>query len=262
MPELPSLESFRNYVNSTSLYKDLDSIDVSAPEMLEGVTEDRLASVLGGTHFTDTFRHGKYLFLKTARDGWLILHFGMTGFPRYYEVEESAPEHQRFIVNFDDGYHLAYDCQRKLGQVSVTDDRDVFIADQDLGPDALRVGWEAFKDTMTHTRGMIKTRLMDQSKVAGIGNVWSDEVLFQMKLPPRAKIGDLNGDGLRELYDTMKQVLQTAAECVIQSENLPAEYLAGHREPGSECPVCGGEIKRIEIGGRGARYCPNCQAEA
>lgn len=262
MPELPSVEGFRNYINSTSLHTEIDAIEVLDEYLLEGTTTEELASVLEGSEFIDTDRRGKYLFLDIADGGWLIWHFGMTGFPRYFLDEEKEPEHDRFLVTFTDGYHLAYDCQRKLGQVSLADDMQQFIAEQDLGPDALEIEWEQFRETMSSTRGMIKTRLMDQSKITGIGNVYSDEVIFQMRLPPKATMADLDENGLREMYDTMKRVLETATDGVIHSEGVPSSFLAGHREVGSDCPRCDGTIERIEVGGRAARYCPKCQGES
>jgi formamidopyrimidine-DNA glycosylase len=107
---------------------------------------------------------------------------------------------------------------------------------------------------------MLKTTLMNQGVMAGIGNVYSDEILYQARLHPRTKVNALEEGDLRRLYDCMQEVLDTAIACRAVPEDFPDSYLTPLRgKAGTQCPGCGGEIERIEVSGRGAYYCPECQ---
>jgi formamidopyrimidine-DNA glycosylase len=103
---------------------------------------------------------------------------------------------------------------------------------------------------------MIKSALMDQSLMAGIGNVYSDEILFQVGLHPRAPVKELGEGEREELYRTVTEVLETAIDRQAKPEEFPAGYLTPHRHDGGKCPQCGGEVQRVKVAGRGAYYCP------
>ena len=106
---------------------------------------------------------------------------------------------------------------------------------------------------------MVKTTLMDQSKIAGIGNVYSDEILFQAKIYPRTQCDHLGEDQIEELYHTMKDVLQTAIDRQADPEQFPQDFITPHRHKGGHCPICGETLKRVRVGSRHAYYCPNRQ---
>ena len=137
MPELPDVETYRRYLNATALHKAIEAAEVRAERVLKGVTSSRLERILNGSSFEKTHRHGKYLFIRLNGNGWLVLHFGMTGFLRYYKQPGKKPSHARVHVRFSNGYHLSYDCRRRLGEVNLCDDPQRFIREQELGPDAL-----------------------------------------------------------------------------------------------------------------------------
>ena len=86
--------------------------------MLEGVSASEMRRALEGESLVSAFRHGKYLFIKKAAEEWLVLHFGMTGFLKYFKDRSEQPAHNRLLISFFNGYHLAYDCQRKLGEIN------------------------------------------------------------------------------------------------------------------------------------------------
>jgi formamidopyrimidine-DNA glycosylase len=262
MPELPDVENFKRYFDSTGLHQEIDGVEVHSEQVLEDLSPGQLEEELKGHSFASTRRHGKYLFAHVSEDGWLVLHFGMTGDLKYFQKMEQEPEYDRLLVRFSNGYHLAYDSQRKLGEVRLADDFESFVEEKELGPDALDLDREPFREAISGSRAMAKSFLMDQSTLAGIGNVYGDEILFQASVHPRTHVDRLDEEEVDELFDTMREVLQTAIERQADPEAFPDDYLIPHREEGEPCPRCGEELATVKVSGRTAYYCPNRQGSS
>ncbi len=262
MPELPDVEIFRRYFLSTSLHKKIRAVDIKSRDMLKEVSAEKIKSTLERNSFMSALRHGKYLFMETERDEkWLVLHFGMTGFLKYYKDLDHRPGHERLLVYFSNGYHLAYDCQRKLGTISLTDSPDAFIKKRQLGPDALNPDYslESFAEDFRKIRGKIKSALMKQKYIAGIGNIYSDEILFQAGIHPGVQSSRLKKKDMENIYRQMNHVLKTAIEAHADPGRLPSSFIIPHRQEGDICPKCKAGIEKEKIGGRTAYYCPQCQ---
>jgi hypothetical protein len=136
-------------------------------------------------------RHGKQLFVSIAGGDWLSMHFGMTGGLRYFKGMAKDTPYERLLVSFSNGYLLAYDCQRKFGKIGLVRDPEAYLNDHDLGPDALDddFDFKAFRQALRGRRATVKSALMNQQCIAGIGNVYSDEILFQAKIRPDTRTG-------------------------------------------------------------------------
>lgn len=264
MPELPDVEVFRRYLDSTSLHQHIGAVETLDEDILVGISSGQLQRKLERHEFKGTHRHGKYLFGRVKDSLWLVLHFGMTGYLQYYRNRDSAPRHTRLLIDFCNGSHLAYVCQRRLGEVSVADDVERFVAERGLGPDAFRarLGFDAFRERVARGRGSIKSALMDQGKVAGLGNIYSDEVLFQACVHPKAKANKLSDDDLKRLFEAMTEVLETAIEAKADPRAMPSTYVLPHRQKEGACPRCGGTVCHDKVSGRTAYYCPRCQGSA
>jgi formamidopyrimidine-DNA glycosylase len=265
MPELPDVENFKRTLNRTARNKTIKHVEVRAGRMLQGISAPKLAHALTGRKITRSRRHGKHLFAGLDKGPWLALHFGMTGYFAYFKKPEDDPLHDRLRFDFRDGSHFAFVNQRKFGRLRLIDDPDDFIAAERLGPDALdrSVTLKKFRALLGKRRGEIKAALMDQSLIAGIGNIYSDEILFQARLHPKARVEDLDSKQIGKLYRVMRRVLPTAIGKGAGSETLferaPRSYLLRHREPGAACPRCGGKLRIMKAGGRTAYFCPKCQ---
>ncbi len=262
MPELPDVAVFKQYIDATSLHQTIADVTVRAKRIVKGTAVDTLKDGLTGNQFESTERWGKYLFIALSEGGCLVMHFGMTGRPVYFKDMAKEPEYDYLLIAFENGYHLAYDIPRKLGAVRLIDDVDAFVAGKGLGPDALSLDVEGFKKRLDDRRGMIKSALMDQTVIAGLGNVYTDEILFQAGIWPRTKLADLDDGELRAIYHAMCDVLNTAIDCHAEPDQFPADWLIPHREQGAECPRCGGKIEQIDVSGRTGYYCPSCQPES
>ena len=187
------------------------------------------------------------------------MHFGMTGDLQYYKKPAQQPEYSQVLFHFQNDYQLAYVMPRKLGHIRLIDSIKAFVEEKELGPDALEVDFEEFRERLSGRRGMIKSALMNQSILAGIGNVYSDEILYQARIYPRQQIKELDSGGLRKVYKAMKEVLETAIERHAEPAQYPDSYLIPHRSEGEPCPRCGGKVQKIEVSGRSGYYCPDCQ---
>ena len=264
MPELPDVEVFRIYLDSHGLYKTIEDVEIRTGQVLENVEPEELKATLKGKKFSSSHRHGKHLFVSLSEDGWLVFHFGMTGFFKYLKpCEEQPAGHPRILFHYEDKSCLAYDCQRKLGNVTTIESRAEYISRKDLGPDALsEVDGDMFREIFSNSRAMVKSTLMKQDKLAGIGNIYSDEILFQAGIYPRVKASSLSEEALTLLYDNMKEVLKEAIDSRVDPDALPSCYLLPNRSPGSPCPKCGESIEKIKVSGRSSYFCPNCQSDS
>jgi formamidopyrimidine-DNA glycosylase len=165
-----------------------------------------------------------------------------------------------------EGGSLVYVNRRMLGRVGLTDDADAFIATEGLGPDALDPAFDlATLSAALDGRREVKAVLMDQSVVAGIGNLYADEILFQARLHPRAPGRSVGKAKRRSLHEKIKTVLQTAIDCGAGAEQfverLPKGWLLPQRHEGGTCPRGHGQLATIKAAGRTSYYCPRCQPE-
>ena len=261
MPELPDVEVFKQYLDATSLHQTIKEVEVRHQRVLKNVSEDALREELRGQALESSRRHGKHLLVELSGGKWLIFHFGMTGYFSYYKDEKQEPPHARLLLHFDNGYRLAYDSQRMLGGIELVEEPEQYISKHELGTDALSEAFDlqAFKKILAGKRGASKAALMDQQSLAGIGNIYSDEILFQAGIHPKKSVSDLTEQEARSLYQAMKRVLQTAIRNQADPQQFPDSYLIPHRRKGEKCPQCSGEVKQEKISGRTAYYCPTCQ---
>jgi len=257
MPELPDVEVFRRYLDSTALHQKISSVEIRKERLLEDVSPDDFKKSVEGNEFSSSHRHGKHLFARLNSGSSVVLHFGMTGELKYYKDPADEPDHARVVFHFDNGYHLGYDNMRMLGKVALTDEIDEYVENEGLGPDAGRLSFEEFKDLLDGKRGMIKSAFMDQSLLAGMGNIFSDETLFQAGIHPKRQVGNLSEKDVETLYEKMMEVIEKAVVC--QVSDFPDYFLINYRDEDAECPRCDGEIEKIKVSSRSTYFCPKCQ---
>jgi formamidopyrimidine-DNA glycosylase len=265
MPELPDVELYRRYLEEHALRQTIERVVVNDARILRDLPPDAFISRLTRNRFEESRRHGKHLLVRLKRDGWLTLHFGMTGDLVYFREEADNPPYDRVRFDFTGGRHLAYVNRRMLGRVGLADDADAFIAAEALGPDALDPAFdlEAFTQAIEGRRRDVKSVLMDQALIAGVGNIYADEILFQARLHPQTPVTSLDDRQRTELFRQIKQVLTRAIDSGAGAEQLlerlPDDYLLPHRDKGGKCPRCGSPIATLKAAGRTSYYCPRCQ---
>jgi formamidopyrimidine-DNA glycosylase len=257
MPELPEVEMVRRYLEATSLFQIIRAAEVKDERILAKVSAKNLEEGLAGQQFRSSLRHGKRLFLKLHDSLWLALHLGLTGRLIYLESEAQLPGHIRLLVTFENGHNLAFDDLRIFGEVGLTESPETFLVERKIGPDALQLDREDFLKIMSGRKGLIKLALLNQSLVAGLGNLYADEALFQAGICPNTR--GLDEVQLNCLFFWIQGVLRTALATNANLEMLPNSYLLAHRHPGGTCPRDGALLRRVKIGGRTSYYCPEHQ---
>ena len=259
MPELPEITLFKTYLEETSLNKKIRKIDFLHLGALQAPKED-FEAALKGTEFKSTHRLGKYLIVETSGKKALVLHFGMTGKLEFFRSQE-PPKYARVIFSFDEDEHLAFVCRRKLGKLFLTDGAAAFRENHELGEDALELSEEEFLQLLDDKGAAIKSVLTDQHVLAGIGNVYSDEMLYQCKIHPKTKTDALSTREKKKLYKKMREVLEMAIDREGVRQEFPKDYLISHRKEGEDCPNGKGKIKKIKVSGRSTYFCPSCQEQ-
>ena len=259
MPELPDVQVFKEYMDATCLHKRIHAVHLhDVDDLLKGTSASILRRNLKGGVLESTRRHGKHLFMEVGDRGWLVLHFGMTGFVEYFKVDPGRVlEHARLVLDFQGGHALAYVNIRKLGSLGWTRDVKAFVETAGLGTDALGISRDGLAEFLENRRGSLKGTLMNQKLMAGLGNVYADEVLFRTGVHPKKVAGGVEEEEVDELHRNLQFVLRKAIEGRV--EEFPPDFLIPHREEGAKCPRCGGTIRKTRVSGRATFFCEDHQ---
>jgi formamidopyrimidine-DNA glycosylase len=259
MPELPEMEMAKRYFESTGLHQTITELEVRRDNVLK-TPENQLRAVLPGQQFDKVLRQGKFLAVQLDNGQALMFHFGLTGDFKYYKDDDDESKYPRVIFHFENGYKMAFDNMRLFGEIELIEDFDSYMSERGIGPDAMEMSREDFIEALDGRRGMIKSTLMNQDILAGIGNVWSDEILFQCRIHPKTKTNNLSDEQIEAIYDTMRRTFAKGLEVKADYSQLPDGYLLRNRTAGDPCPAdCGGTLESIKVSGRTAVYCPDCQ---
>jgi len=268
MPELPEVEIYRRYFQEHALGKNIQRVRVLDDRILRDVTAGQLNASLRNRQFLSTRRHGKHLFVETDGEAWLRIHFGMTGDLYYYPrvpgptSTHPTPRFARVIFDLAEGHSLAYDDPRLFGAVSLIEEPSTFIRDQALGPDPLEATFKVtrFRRLFEGRRGAVKSLLMNQSNIAGLGNLYVDEILFQTGVHPARSVAAVESSEIDEMYKTMRTILRTVIARKVRGDGYPPKYLIRVRDEGETCPRCDGKIARMVVFGRTTYFCEQHQS--
>ena len=268
MPELPEVESVRQcLVNSrpSLLGRVVQQVQVLRDNVVAGDL-NQLGCVLTGARCDQIQRHGKYLFFgfslnHQADQIWLTVHLRMTGRLHLVPIQEPLPRHARLVLALDQELVLRFDDPRGFGRVWLVNDPAAVTAG--LGPDALLLDRDEFLERLKGVKRQLKPLLLDQSFVAGIGNIYADETLFQARLHPERRSDSLAADEKERLYAALHQVITQAVD--LKGANIDGVFEAGrfpvavYGRQRLSCQVCGELIIKIRVGQRGTHFCPVCQ---
>jgi formamidopyrimidine-DNA glycosylase len=264
MPELPEVEGYRALAEQTALGRLISRVD--APDawyLKRGLVAVEAASALVGRCFLAARRRGKLMLLDAGSTGTvevvLGLHFGMSGrlivdgrasLDRLlYAPAGDVTRHDRFTVHFSDGGWLTMRDARRLGAVELDPD------EERLGPDALTATAADLRAALADSGVALKARLLDQRRLAGIGNLIADEVLWRASLAPARPCRSLSAGDLRRLH----RHLHTGLAELIRRGGSHTGDLQPERHPGGHCPRDQAELSRGVVGGRTTWWCPRHQ---
>jgi formamidopyrimidine-DNA glycosylase len=288
MPELPEVETVR--LGLARLLPDREIVDVRYDNAKSFPNDKKLVeSVLLGATIMRINRRGKALIIELSSGNALLIHLKMTGqlvfrqsqgesfgagHPNDSLIGELPDKSTRVIFTFKDGSHLFFNDQRKFGWVKLLPISDIkdesFIAK--LGPEAL-AGDFTFEDFRTRlkrrSRTSIKAAILDQTVLAGVGNIYADESLFMARIHPATLVEKVSIVKLKRLYRALREVMQLSIKLggssdrnYVDAEGRKGSYLKFaqvFRRDNQPCPRCERTIEKIRVAGRGTHYCPHCQ---
>ena len=275
MPELPEVETVRRVTEPQITGRCIADVTVNNTGVIAHPSAEDFCAALAGKTFTGIGRRGKFLIFSFAEGGRLVLHLRMTGqllvTPAGYPMEK----HTHLILELSDGKEMRYADMRRFGRFwyLAEDEADRVTGMDRLGPepDDPQVTAEYLAQKRRGKKRPVKELLLDQSVVAGIGNIYADEILFACRIHPKKLCCDLSS---KEITDLAAKIPQIIAFYVEKNQIPPEDYLrTGGRDyrntpflrvyghAGESCPVCGTVLEKITVGGRGSVFCPVCQKE-
>lgn len=258
MPELPEVEQARRYLERNALDRRIFSVDLFDEGVLQDIDAEAFRQELAGRTMTTAGRRGKQMFIGLDDGAFLTIHLGMTG-DLIVDKDASTPRYTRIAFRFEGGMSLFYSDQRKFGAVGIVGSVEQFVSEHKLGPDALCINRSDFIERVSGHKKAIKSVLLDQSVLSGMGNLYADEVLFQVRLHPMTRADSLSRRKLGDLHRQVGMVLRTSIAASSDFASLPDGYLLRTREEGAECPRGNGSLAVTKVGGRTSIFCPLCQ---
>jgi len=279
MPELPEVETIVRDLSKQILGKKITKIEIR----LKKIVRSKL-DILIGQKFLDIERRGKYIFIKIQNGDYLVIHLRMTGQLIYEDGKQiiagghserennfSLPhKHTHFILEFADKSHLYFNDQRQFGYLEIVNLAKKLEYSRRIGIEPLSDEFNLkFFRKIIKSKKNIKAFLLDQKYIAGIGNIYADEILFDAGVLPTRSVDSLNADEVRKIFLTTRKILKKAIKergttfnNYVDANGNKGSFirlLKVYRREGEQCTRCDAVIKKTKVAGRGTRYCELCQ---
>lgn len=286
MPELPEVETVVRGLNRLILKKKISQVKHDWPKSFPNLEKD-VNDFMIGAEILKVQRRGKAIIIK-LNNGWvLVTHLRMTGQMVYRGEENWGAGHPnddflndlpnkstRVEIDFEDQTKLFFNDQRKFGYMKLLPEPEIeelpfFVK---LGPEPLEDNFtvEIFKERLLKKKNsLVKPTILDQSVIAGVGNIYADEALWRAKIHPETRIKDFSNIDFKNLHESIRFVMNKSIEKggstdrnyvnADGSRGNYLEYAAVYHKNGQPCKRCGTEISKIRVGGRGTHFCENCQ---
>jgi formamidopyrimidine-DNA glycosylase len=289
MPELPEVENTVRGLKKAVVGSRIEDVWTDTPKLIRKGSFADLKKKIKGKKITDVSRRAKNIIISFEGGEVLLIHLKMTGHILIGEWNIVGPKNEeraeftgkgylseringyvRVIFYLDDGRQLALSDLRKFAKVVFGKKEDIMTDELgDIGVEALDMGIDELRKILANSSRSIKTLLMDQSKIAGIGNIYSDDILFKIGIHPLKKASSLSEKEIEKLYISIKEILSLAVKLggtsisdyrdVKGRKGGYGERRLVYGKSGKPCSVCGTIIEKIKVGGRSASFCPKCQ---
>lgn len=276
MPELPEVETIRRDLSEHLVGRTITSVELRQPDILIGTHADDLSSTLIGRRVESVDRRGKNLIVSLSGDAALLVNLGMTGQFFVCDAGAEVADHSHIIAELSDGHRLIYRDVRRFGHVEPRPHGEVHasLTLRNVGTDALDDGFTAdlLGEALSGRTALLKCALLDQSRIAGLGNIYICEALHRAGIDPLIRCNQLSRPQIERLHRVIREVL---TEAVAAQGTTVSDYVTGTRVPGSfqkrlrvygrEGEVCreidcGHAVQRIVQSNRATFFCPGCQA--
>lgn len=271
MPEIAEVETVRNTLKKRILNKKIKDVKVLYDKMIDNNKEEFI-NTLKDNEFIDILRRGKWLIFE-LKEHYLLSHLRMEGKYFIKNSNELIEKHEHIIISFNDGTDLRYHDTRKFGKMKIIKKEDLNNTEE-----IIKQGKEPIDNTLTSDYLMnkftgkkmpIKTTLLDQTIISGLGNIYADEVLYEARINPLRVTSSITKLECQNIIEASKKIIEKAIKeggTTIKSYTSSLgvygnyqNYLKVHTKENKECSICHSMIKRIKVGGRSTYYCENCQ---
>lgn len=276
MPELPEVETIRRDLAKLVVSRKIISVTVASLKLLRGYSPARFKQRLENRDIIGVGRRAKILILDIDSGDKLLVHLKMSGRLLYLPAAEATAKHTHLVFGLDNGFELRFVDMRRFGYFKLVEGgRLEDVAElKSLGPEPLAAGFSEadFKDLIkskSGSRRVIKGLLLDQTFLAGIGNLYADEVLHAAKINPTRPVSSIKAAEAARLYRAIREVLTEAIELrgtsfdlYVDAQGRPGRYVEKLKVYGRAdraCLKCGATLRKVRVAGRGTNYCPNCQ---
>lgn len=272
MPELPEVENVKRRLAPCLAGRTILNAVVYR-SVVAYPAEKKFLVAVQGREIADTQRRGKFLILLLKDGGKIVVHLRMTGRLRINASQEPFEPHTHVVFYLSDGKELRFADTRRFGRVWLIekDEEDVYTGMDKLGlePFDERLTPAYLEEAFSRRRIAVKQALLEQTVVAGIGNIYADETLYEAGIRPDRNVSSLNGEEWQKIVGSIRRML--AAAVIGRNASARAEYekmaepydgrfrLRAYGRENRPCESCGGPIARVKIGGRSSFFCPNCQ---
>jgi formamidopyrimidine-DNA glycosylase len=274
VPELPEVETVRRRLEPKLAGRRFEQVEITDARLTRPFDPVEVAAELRGERVAAVDRRGKYLIVRFESRRALLIHLRMTG--NVLQVEAGAAlgddPHRRAVVRLDDGSDVVYRDVRRFGTwlLAEPDEVESYLAER-LGGEPLEAAFttKRLAEALESRRAPVKAAILDQRRLAGVGNIYADEALWRARIHPQRPAGDLDLDELRALHRAIRAALRAGIErqgATLRDYRTPDggsgrmqhEFKVYGRE-GEPCLRCGRPIEKIRAAGRGTWYCPGCQ---
>ncbi len=273
MPELPEVETICRSLEPKIIGHRIQKVAIFNEKTIKSPSPQLFAASLQGEEITGLDRWGKYLIIEIGSSLVLVVHLRMTGRLLFVDAGDSVSKYTRVIFYLDQGKELHFHDVRKFGTMHLVKRQqlDDFPPFQVLGYDALdqRLNLSVFMDMLKGRRGQVKGLLLNQSFIAGIGNIYANEILWKSGIQPQRTADSLNFREQERLYQAMRDIIElaikhhgTTLRDYVDGDGNRGEFqnmLSVHGREGEPCLSCGERVVKIKQGGRGTYFCPSCQ---
>ena len=274
MPEMPEVETIVRDLQDLDVEgREIIDLDIQRNKNIHNVSAETFRQELIGNQISRLDRRGKYIIFKLADDQEIVLHLRMTGKLFYSENGRKMGKHDLVRFELTGGLQLYYNDVRRFGRFYLVDDSEEIV--DKLGPEPLEDNFklEEFQNGLKNRSRIIKSLLLDQSFVAGLGNIYVDEALWEAGIHPETKSDQIPVTKQKALYNAIKNVLKKGIDnrgtslgdgvgnyaTVDRERGTNQNFLNIYQKEGQKCKHCGTEIEKIKVAQRGTHFCPDCQ---
>lgn len=269
MPELPEVENVKTMLCESVKGKTITNITILAPRIIRTPSVEEFQRKVNGQTITDVHRKGKHL-IFIFKEGVIVSHLRMEGKYHLAQQTEIRDKHDHVIFHFDDGTELRYNDVRKFGTLDFVATPEEVSSVKELGyePNDAHLTGEYLFEKLHQKKTTVKNALLDQSIVAGLGNIYVDEVCFASSIHPKRPTNSLTTHECHVLCKEIKRIISLAIELGGSSvrtydsmgkKGSMQDFHEVYNKKGKPCKRCETPIEKIKLHGRGTHFCPNCQ---